>query len=167
MPKLLNQSLYDATYEATEAVVKSTKANFKTFQTELPVGTALYRYSTKQYSDGTEAGARKNWTEELKNDTGNRWTGTAETGSGGSGGLYMSLEAEKGLDTEFPELNHYQSNDQYDQETDIAFYDFKENRAVHSKAKTLYYMFAFFLQKKLVGIDLTLNSWAIRTFMRD
>ena len=106
--------------------LKAQKANFKTFQTELPLGTALYRYSTKQYSDGTEAGARKNWAEELKNDTGNRWTGTAETGSGGSGGLYMSLEAEKGLDTEFPELNHYQSNDQYDQETDIAFYDFKK-----------------------------------------
>ena len=62
MPELLNQSLYDATYKATESVVKSTKANFKTFQTELTVGTALYRYSTKQYSDGKEAGARKNWT---------------------------------------------------------------------------------------------------------
>ena len=161
MPELLNQSLYDATYKATESVVKSTKANFKTFQTELTVGTALYRYSTKQYSDVNEAGARKNC--DLQWDTGNRWTGTAKTGSGGSGGLYMSLEAEKGLDTEFPELNHYQGKDQYSQETDIAFYDFKENRAVRSKAKTLYYMFTFFLKKKLVGIDLTLNSWAIRT----
>ena len=87
--------------------------------------------------------------EDLQNDTENRWTGTAEAGSGGSGGLYMSLEAEKGLDTEFPELNHYQGNDEHGHNTDIEFYDFKDKRAVRANAKHFITCSRSFLRQSL------------------
>jgi len=166
MPELLNQTLYDATYRATQKVIGDSKAKFTLYQKELLPGTALYRYSSKQHSDGTEAGARKNWTELIK-DIGNRWTGSSGTGDGASGGLYMSLEAEKGLDTEFPELDHYQGKDEWRDETQINFRDFKGNREIRAQAQTLYYMFAFFLDRQLKGIDLTLNSEAIKDIHRE
>ena len=82
----------------------------------------------------------------------------------------MSLEAEKGLDTEFPDCDSITTRAMTSttKKPTLPSTTLKKNRAARSKAKTLYYMFAFFLQKKLVGIDLTLNSWAsVEPFMRN
>ena len=84
MPKLNNQELYDAVFAAAKDTVTGPKGTLDAVTHRLEANTALYRYSSSQYSDGTEAGARKNWTT-LERDTGNRWTGTPGTGSAGYG----------------------------------------------------------------------------------
>lgn len=163
MPKLLNQALYDATFQAAKSIISSTSATFNSYLTALPANTALYRYSSQQYSDGSETGARKNWTT-IDRDTGNRWTGISGTGSGASGGLYMSLEAEGYKDTEFSELYHYQDQDSHRGMTGIEFYEYNVKKRPDSafvQARTLYYMFMFFLQRPLKGIDLTKGAAAI------
>ena len=152
MPKLIDQAIYDLTFELTTKELASSTVAFKTFDVVYPMNTAMYRYSSAKFSDGSEAGARKIWSP-VEKDLENRWTGSGLSGPAGSVGLYLSLEQEKDRDTQFSELCYYQSTETGSAMTGIEYFEFAD-RKVARDVSALFYMFLFHTTKPLTGINL-------------
>lgn len=167
MPKAQNASFYDAVYSLTAAAIGGGEAANERYRIRLEQNTAIYRYASGTVSDGAEGASRKIWST-LAQDTLNRWTGSPPPGAtctDASTGLYVSLEAQRGADTVFSELFHYQSQENGDKHYEILFQEFLAHSNAEVNAlgvKKLFYMFTYNLESAMSGWDLNIDSPLIR-----
>jgi hypothetical protein len=150
MPTLMNQGVYNATYEqARNLLAAGRRPEVITYQGMTP----LFRYASAKNgaAAGNHAGARKIWSA-LDRDRYNRWTGYAHGGPGGAVGLYMTVEAEGSSNTIFSELAHYQPIEQGSPVELIEHFQYhREGRLeqLAQDAERLHFMFLFWLAKPL------------------
>jgi len=159
MPSLQSDKVYEAAFKATYDLLSGGSAEMldPAITLKFPVGTAVYRYSSKTISDGGEANGRKVW-RRLAIDVDNRWSGIDPKG-GGVTGLYMALENSGALTTEFSELVHYQEGEvakegEHPSLVEIQKYDTAEKKRVLSSVNNLFFMWLFFTTKPMVGLNL-------------
>lgn len=161
MPKLLSSDLYKRAFDVAYDLLSGSRAELLDPEVTLKFnpGTALYRYSSKKVSDGGEKDTRKVW-RALASDTDNRWSGVDPSG-GGVTGLYLALENEGGLHTEFSELVHYQQEENAKDEspTVVRLQKYaKEGKPVElAVVDNLFFMWLFFTTKPLTGINLDIS----------
>jgi hypothetical protein len=161
MPSLLSNDVYKRAFDVTYDLLSGNPAELLAPEVTLRFmpGTPLYRYSSKKVSDGGEKNTRKVW-RSLASDTDNRWSGVDPNG-GGITGLYLALENDGVLHTEFSELVHYQQDENARDESPTAVrlqkYA-KEGKPVElTVVDNLFFMWLFFTTKALTGINLDIS----------
>ncbi|MEN9797889.1 MAG: hypothetical protein RL653_1585 [Pseudomonadota bacterium] len=175
MPSIQNQPLYDATFRHASTLAKQLgTAAFP--WARLAHGDCLFRYSSQKWSDGEESGARAQWTP-LDRDTGNRWSGSDNSG-GGALGMYFSREEARSANTVFSELYHYLPDEtlqhvpgQNEAISGVTYFSYLRNSLPkglgldgvlkwYSTANRAHYMFKWSLKKAVQGAELLVPSGA-------
>jgi hypothetical protein len=155
MPRIQNQRLFQAVYDAARARFAGAAA-LGPFVEPMAAGTPLYRYVSYRNALPQVAEAGRTVWGRLEADTENRWTGSDGRG-GGRRGLYLSEEF-LDLARPFPELDHYMRPDHTSGQ--VYYYEYAPGQAPRMEladADALRSMFLFSARAESRGVDLRLT----------